>query len=217
MRHAHQLLKTTPRLALCVAALAGLAACHRATEPTAGQLTEAMHAYLAQRGNLCLAKNTWPIDVTQHDVDVGARNALQMPVLERLGLVESGVAQVEVDDEGARHAMKVRRYALTEAGRKFYIARPAGVAAPQRDFCAASLSLDRIVGWNVSPPAGSAPRQAVVTYTYRVDAAPWTHDAQVQAVFPVVAGVVRGAGKSELQETFTLTEAGWVAVDLQGT
>lgn len=120
-------------------------------------LDAALHAYLAKRGDLCLAKNTWPIDLTQHEIDSGARNALQLPVLERLGL-----ASWELHGSGAN-------------------------------------------------------RQAVVTYTYRVDAASWTKDAEVQKVFPVVAGVIRGAGTAQLQETFAYRDAGWIAVDLQGT
>ena len=93
--------------------------------------------------------------------------------------------------------------------------RGKGDGARNGDFCAAHLSLDRIVGWELR---GSGPqRQAVVTYTYQVDAAPWTKDAEVQKVFPVVAGVIRGAGTAQLQETFAHGDAGWVAVDLQGS
>jgi hypothetical protein len=209
--------------ALCALALACLAACTRSDEPNAEVLTAAMNSYLAQRGDLCLAKNTWPIDVTQHEIDSGARNALQMPVLERLGLVASTVAEVDVDDAGTKHHMKVRRFVLTDAGRKYYVVRAApnsagaNAAAPKGDFCAAKLSLDRIVKWDVRKPSDGTPRQAVVTYTYRIDAAPWTHDAEAQKVFPVVASVVRGAGTAQLEETFSQTDAGWVSVDLQGS
>ena len=216
--------------ALCALALASLAACTRSDEPNAKVLTAAMNTYLAQRGDLCLAKTTWPIDVTQDEIDSGARNALQMPVLERLGLVASTVAEVDVaDDQGTKHHMKVRRFALTDAGRKYYVRRaaPKGAGASpttgatavaaKGDFCAAKLSLDHIVKWDVRKPSGSTPRQAVVTYTYRIDAAPWTRDAEAQKVFPVVAGVVRGAGSAQLEETFSLTDAGWVSVDLQGS
>ena len=178
-------------------------------------LAAGLNTYLAQRGDLCLAKNVWPIDVTQHEVDVGARNALQMPVLERLGLVSSTIAQVEVDDEGTTHRMKVRRYALTEEGRKHYHVRTGTDSkAALGDFCAASLSLDKVVGWELVK--GAEP-SAVVTYTYRIDAAPWTRDAEAQKVFPMVANVVRGAGTAKLQETFRRTDHGWVAVDLLGS
>ena len=81
----------------------------------------------------------------------------------------------------------------------------------QGDFCAAKLSLDKVVSWDLQQ------RHAVVTYTYKVDAAPWTRDSELQKVFPMVAGVVRGAGTATLQETFTLTDKGWIAVDLLGS
>lgn len=197
--------------ALMLGSLGGLAGCAR-HDPEAKALDTALHTYLAQRGDLCLAKNTWPIDLTQHEIDSGARNALQLPELERLGLAKSTVAEVDVDDEGTLHHMKVRRYALTAAGRKFYITRRTAQGAPRGDFCAAHLRLDHIVGWVLH--GSGAGRQAVVTYTYQVDAAPWTQDAAVQRVFPVVAGVIRGAGTAQLQETFAHGDAGWTAVDL---
>ena len=192
--------------------LAGIGGCTHDSNATA--LDAALHTYLAARGDLCLAKSTWPIDLTQHEIDSGARNALQLPVLERLGLASSTVAEVDLDDEGTPHHVKVRRYALTDAGRTFYIARSSGDGARRGDFCAARLSLDRIVGWELH--GSGAGQQAVVTYTYRVDAAPWTKDAEVQKVFPMVAGVIRGVGTAQLQETFVRRDAGWIAVDLLG-
>jgi hypothetical protein len=202
---------------LALAAVAGLAACSRATEPTAEALSAGLQTYLAQRGDLCLGKNDWPIDLTQREIDAGARNALQLPVLERLGLLRSTVAEVDVkDDNEVAHHMKVRRYALTDSGRSYYLEREQtqrdGHKIRRGDFCAAKLSLDKIVRWELK--GEGAQRQALVSYTYRIQAAPWTADAEVQKVFPVVAGVVRGAGSAQLQEAFRPTEAGWVAVDL---
>jgi hypothetical protein len=48
-----------------------------------------------------------------------------------------------------------------------------------------------------------------VTYTYKVDAAPWTGDADVQKAFPMVDRVVRGAGTMQLKQNFKRTEGGW--------
>ena len=115
----------TPRVIalFCIAFACSLAACSRGADAGADTFATGLQSYLSQRGDLCLAKNTWPIDVTQHEIDVGARNALQMPVLERLGLVKSSVAEIDVDDEGTMHHMKVRRYALTDEGNKYYLER----------------------------------------------------------------------------------------------
>lgn len=204
-------------LAASALALTALAGCARSTEASADQFAAGLTDYLAQRGDLCLAKTDWPIDLTQHEIDTGARNALQLPVLERLGLVSSTVAEVEArDDQEVAHAMKVRRYALTEAGRQFYLTRerptPSGGRQTVRDFCAARLSLDRVVRWELT--GDGQDRLATVSYTYQVKAAPWTSDAELQRVFPVVAQVIRGAGSAELQERFRRTATGWVAVDL---
>jgi hypothetical protein len=208
-----------PVIVMTMLVIAAIAACTRSSDPSAADLTSAMNTYLAARGQLCLGKTNWPIDVTQHEIDSGARNALQMPVLERLGLVSSSVADITVDDEGASHRMKVRRYELTDAGRSYYVKRSLRSASSTQaagDFCAARLTLDRIVGWDIHPGDGKTPT-ATVRYTYHVDAAQWTSDPEAQKVFPMVAGVVRGAAKAELEESFTRTATGWVAVDLQGT
>ncbi|MES2534023.1 MAG: hypothetical protein V4636_23460 [Pseudomonadota bacterium] len=216
-------MRSISSIALCALAV-GLGACSGtpADAPSDAVFTTAVQNYLARHGDLCLAKNHWPIDVTQHEIDVGGRNARQMPVLERLGLVDSSVAEVDVDDEGTLHHMKVRRFALTDAGRKYYVVRDVSGdasrnAVGQGDFCAAHLSLDRVVGWKLNPAAEGRPQRAVVSYTYKIDPAPWTSDAEAQRVFPVVAGVVRGAGTAQLQESFRQTKDGWVPVELEGS
>ena len=203
-----------------VACLLTLAACNKKNDLNTENITSGMNAYLAKRGDLCLAKNTWPIDVTQREIDAAARNAVQMPVLEKVGLVSSSVASVDVKNEDATTTIKVNRYELTDAGKKYYLAKPirsqgsdGSVKIQQGDFCPVRLSLDKVVGWEASK-AGNSPQEIVVNYTYKVDAAPWTQDAEVQKVFPVVAGIVRGAGSVQLKEAFNLTQDGWVAQDL---
>src|SRR5471032_2446465 len=130
--------------ATALALVAALAGCGHPTEPSATDIGAALTAYLAQRGDLCLAKSQWPIDVTEREIRTGARNAVQMPVLEKLGLVTMGVAEADaMDDDGVAHHMKVRRYALTDAGRKSWIVRTVhganGKTLAQGDFCAARL------------------------------------------------------------------------------
>ena len=198
---------------LCIAALG---ACSSNTDANLENFTAATQAYLARKGDLCLAKTSWPIDVTQHEVKLGARNALQMPVLEKLGLVRSSVITAASTGQGA--AADVRRYELTDAGKKYYLHRETrsaaagGAGIEQGDFCAARLSLDKVVGWETLRTA-SGGREAVVSYTYKVDAAPWTQDADIRKVFPMVDYIVRGQQSAQLKEAFTLTERGWTAKD----
>ncbi|MGJ7528724.1 hypothetical protein [Variovorax sp. GB1P17] len=197
-------------LALGVAALAVLAGCGpQKPEANLQNLTVAMNDYLAKKGDLCLGKTQWPIDVPQREAGTRARNALQMPVLEHIGLVSSSTAKVQETREGEQATeITVTRYALTEEGKKYVYTRE-----PQNDFCAARLTLDKIVGWEARKDGKDA-SAVVVTYTYKIDAAPWTSDADVQRVFPMVDRVVRGAGTMQLKQNFKPSESGWVPADI---
>ena len=203
-----------------LAALAMLAACSNKTDLNNENISAGMNTYLAKRGDLCLAKNVWPIDVTQKEVDTGGRNAIQMPILEKLGLAKSSVATVTATEEGVSADIKVRRYELTDEGKKYYLNKEmrsvksdGDIKFQKGDFCAAKLSLDKVVGWEDSKTDNGS-KMVAVSYTYKIDPAPWTSDADIQKVFPMVDKVVRGAGTMQLKESFKLTSEGWVAVDL---
>ena len=200
--------------------VAALSACNSKTDLNKENLTTGMEAYLAKRGDLCLAKNVWPIDVTQREIDAGGRNAIQMPILEKMGLVSYSVATVRATADGVSADIKVRRYDLTDEGKKYYLHKEmrsiksdGDIKIQQGDLCAAKLTLDKVVGWEVSKTSGNE-KMVVVNYTYKADAAPWTKDIDVQHVFPMVDRIVKGAGTMQLQESFKLTPDGWVAVDL---
>jgi hypothetical protein len=204
---------------LCAALL--LAACSHRTDASAENFTTGLHAYLEQRGDLCLGK-TWPVVVSEQEAQHGSRNALQMPVLEKLGLVSASPVMVEAPkgDSDAPPAPPVmipgRRYELTEAARRYVRQRPSPIGAdrtPHDDLCAARLSLDRVVKFEPAGKNQERPAQRV-SYTYSVDAAPWTADPSVAPVFPMIDRVIRGSGRAELQETFVLTDRGWVAQEL---
>ena len=121
------------RAATALAALALLTACHhpQAQLPTRDNFTTALNDYLAQRGNLCLAKYDWPRDVTEADRQARSLDAQQMPSLETLGLVSSHDAQVtRKGADGASAVVPAREYALTAEGRKYYLHVPVVVATP---------------------------------------------------------------------------------------
>lgn len=193
-------------LALGTVALAVLAGCGpQQPEANLQNLTVAMNAYLARKGDLCLGKTRWPIDVPQREVGTRARNAVQMPVLEHAGLVSASTAQIEDSKEGEQPAqITVTRYTLTDEGRKYFHTRET-----QSDFCAAHLTLDKVVGWEARKDDKDT-SAVVVTYTYRIDPAPWTGNADVQKAFPMVERMVRGAGTMQLKQNFRRTETGWV-------
>lgn len=204
-----------------VACLLLLAACGRGAAPAPDPLEAAVRTYLAKRGALCLGKNAWPIDVPVHQAQRGERDAVQMPVFERLGLVRGTNMTVGLSDDHGGVPTDVRRYELTDAGRQYYLARERGRGASgetlyeKSDLCVARLSLDKIVRTDVKG-GDAGPREATVAYTYTVDAPPWTRDPELQTVLPAVARVLGGAGTAELAESFTYTSDGWVAHELLG-
>ena len=191
-----------------------LAGC-QPSDPAA--LEAAMRAHLAVRGQLCLAQQRWPIDVTPRETELRARNALQLPVLERLGLVQSTEVVLEAGEGPRAGGATVRRYVLTAQGRVFYIERPmpdgGADAPPVHDFCPVRLRLLRVVQ-QVLGTDDAGRRRALLHYTYEVDAPAWTGDAELQRVFPVIAGVIRGAGTAQLQQAFVRSETGWIAAAL---
>lgn len=215
---------TPTRMLLAAAMLPlALAACSHADDPRAANeanFRRAMTDYLARRGDLCLARSSWPVDITREELAQGSRNSVQLPVLERLGLVASSQVEIDLPAEDARPARRTKgtRYQLTDSGRRYYLARAphqrdTGTRPPDRDFCVAHLTLRKVVGWE---PPGSAAEGAetVVSFTYDIAAAPWTSDADARRVFPVVDRIVQGAGRLQLKEAMVLTAQGWQAKDL---
>jgi hypothetical protein len=164
--------KTLAGIAL-VCALAACSTSHDANAPTAENLAAPLDDYLAQRGDICLAMVDWPIDLTEAEAGAGARHAIQFPVMEQLGLVHSTIVAVPKSSENPDGAVK--RFELTDAGRKFYkphasAARGAEQQQPANDFCVAHLKREQIVDVKVDASNAQHP-MAVVSYTYQVETA----------------------------------------------
>lgn len=181
-------------------------------------LTAAVNTFLAQRGHLCVGKYNWPIYVL--DSEKGRTNdALQMPVLERLGLVTGKNMMIQGPGKGKKVFAHARQYQLTQEGQRNYLHIPEVVAtATQRithpaDFCVATLTLDQVVGWE-KPVQGNGGIMTSVVYTYKIDPPPWTKDPEFQRVFPMVTRVIEGAGTLQLREGMHLTKTGWFADEI---
>jgi len=192
--------------------------CANSTEPNQKILASALEKYLAQNGDFCLGKFDWPIDVSEAEFGMKTRDALQMPVLEKLGLVVSSQAEAMRKVGDAELPVPVKRYALTEAGKAYYIAKESSSVSAGRkvthshDFCAGKLSLSKLVGWEKPVEQGGI-QETTVTYTYKIAAAKWSHDPEIQQVFPMLARVVNGEGTMQLKQQFRLTGASWLAVN----
>jgi len=184
-------------------------------------LAAAMGKYLAQQGDFCLGKVDWPIDVSALDIEMGTRDAVQMPVLEKLGLVAStdGSALRKQGEAEESESVEVKRYALTEAGKKFYLDKEISstTASGKRvvhhgDFCAGKLSLDKLVRWD-KPTVVGEHTETTITYTYKIAAAEWTRDPDARKVFPMVDRILKGEGSMQLQQHFRLSGKSWIAVN----
>ena len=199
---------------MAAAAVFALAGCSRPDPDaqTRAAFEAGLRSFLASgHDQLCLGMYDWPIDLTEAEAGAHARHAVQLPVFEKLGLAHGTVVAVPRSSENPDGAVK--RYALTEEGRKYY--RPHahtgrdGTAHPN-DFCVARISLDHVEGWRLDPSQSSA----TVSYSYRIDPAPWLRDADALRVLPMVAKVIAGAGGGlQLHQGFMRGPRGWVAVD----
>jgi hypothetical protein len=200
---------------LLVIALAG---CTSKLDASRESFTRGMRAYLERRGDLCVGRPSWPIDVDTRAGAAAPNDALQLPVLERLGLATSTVLPVRV--AGQATPFEARRYRLTAEGRAHYLDRrtrqPVSPDEPDvgrhADLCVLSLGLAKVERWEVQKDA--RPPTALVSYTYTVEAPAWASDAGFEKVFPAVARVRRGAGTAQLVEGFTLGPDGWTANEL---
>ncbi|MDB5829671.1 MAG: hypothetical protein JWQ73_3891 [Variovorax sp.] len=209
-RRARTFIETLTGIAL-VCALAACGTRNDATAPTAENLAAPLDDYLARSGDLCLAMFDWPIDLTEAEAGSGARHAVQFPVMEQLGLVHSTIVTAPKSSESPDGAVK--RFELTDAGRKFY--KPHAYAARgaehPNDFCVAHLKREKIVDVKLDASDAHHPL-AVVSYTYQIDPAPWLQNADAQRVFPMITRIMNGAGgQQQLRQGFTLGDKGWVA------
>ena len=190
-----------------------LAGCRRpdAKAPSREAFETGLRSFLADgHDQLCLGMYDWPIDLTEAEAGAGSRHAVQLPVFEKLGLATSTVVPVPRSTENPDGAIK--RYALTDEGRKYFRTHPHksrdGAVHPN-DFCVARISLDHVDSWQLD----AQHQAATVSYSYRIEPAPWMQDTEAQRVLPMVAKVIKGAGGGlQMHQGFALGQQGWAAV-----
>lgn len=209
------MISTLPKTLMMATAVLIVSACGKSNDhsaPTRENFKSALDDVLAKRGDVCLAMFNWPMELTPAEAGAGSRHAVQLPVFEKLKLVTSTVVAVPRTDDNPQGVIK--RYALTDEGRKYYKPHAYtgrdGVEHPS-DFCVAHIKPDKVVSWELDQHDAKHPL-AVVNYTYQIEPAPWMQDADAQRVLPMVAQVIRGAGSGmQMHQGFTLGEHGWVA------
>jgi hypothetical protein len=183
-------------------------------QPSAAELTGAVNHYLSEHGELCVGKFTWPRVVTQEDRQAHTNDAVQLPVLERLGLVESS----EISVPAAEAAAKATQYSLTAKGRRYYLDKKHVTLSAHeqpvehdKDLCVASLRLAKVVKWSAPEPVHGSP-ETVVRYTYHVKAADWMADPEARQVFPVADRIIRNQDNMLMSATVKLQDGKWVPV-----
>ena len=80
--------------------------------PGVRDLTPAVKAFLVDHGDLCLAWYTWPRELSAEQQRSGLNEAVQLPVLEHLGLVTS----TDAPSGGTG-----KLYSLTAKGQRYYV------------------------------------------------------------------------------------------------
>lgn len=175
--------------------------------------TKAINQYLAKHGQECtFFAQTFPIDIPASELKDQYGTAPQMAALERARLVRgsntTAVIRGMMGALGPSASRSVRRYELTDEGRKYSQMKP-GVFGQNAGFCYGHETIDSIVRW--TEPAVMGPyTQSEVTYTYKIaDLAPWAKQAEVQQAFGDIRTTVSGISKDDETAGLQLTDKGW--------
>ncbi len=187
-------------------------------EPNESLLSDALASRLEQRGDFCLGKFEWPIDVSLEDDTAKTNDAIQMPALEKAGLVSSTNEQVTSKEGETETHLTVKRYVLSDTGKKFYLERESTTTTSSGikvlhhgDLCPAKLSLSKIVKWE-KPFKSGENWETTARYTYKVKAADWANDPDIQKVFPLLSRIIHGEGNMQLQQRFRFSGQAWIAI-----
>lgn len=211
-------------LAFAVVGAITLTACGSKTDANEKNFGVAISQYLDKKGELCLRLNKWPVDVTEMDLRlqkaIPTGTAGQMQALAAVGLVSEVDTEVDqigmVDNKPTGHKFKVKRYTLTDAGKKFYreqevnqIGLGGSKKVMQGDICYGKKALDKVVKWEGPMKFGDY-QEANVKYLYKIDnLADWTKKPEFLVAFPYVGQIVEAAGTQEQQGGVKLTSLGW--------
>lgn len=200
-----------------VLALAGCGSKQDANEKNFGA---AISQHLDKSGELCLRLDKWPVDVSEMELRLQTGSVGQMEALAAIGLATGSDTEVDqigmFDKKPTGHKFKVKRYTLTDEGKKYYrekevdqIGLDGRKKVIQGDICYGKKALDKVVKWEGPMKFGDY-QSANVTYLYKIDGlAEWAKKPEFLTGFPYVAEIIDGAGKKEQQRGVKLTNLGW--------
>lgn len=197
-----------------IACMLALTACNSTKKASETNFKKAINEYLAKHGEACtVIGRQFPIDVPRSEQVEQYGIAPKLVALEQVGLLHASDTTVVVHGmldplRGSGPAQHVKRYELTEAGKKYFQQIP-GMLGQTNGFCYGQKSVDAIVKWT-EPVSIGASSQTEVIYTYKiVDVAPWTQSPGVLQAFPDIRTTVNGASKTTEVVGLQLTSKGW--------
>ena len=205
---------------LCVMVLGTLllVGCGSKGDANEKNLSDATNAYLVKKGQLCLGIATkWPVDLQDSDRGPGIVRGSEMSALETIGLVRSHEAETEFTPLSGTRPVKTKilRYELTDDGKKFYQEKDAigliGEKESRGDICFGQQALDSVIKTEGPITVGDR-KEMTLYYTYKIkNLADWAKNPDIQKTFPGIVATINGAGKTTMNQNFTLTDQGWEA------
>ena len=199
-----------------LAALFFLAGCNNTKKPSKANFTKAINQYLAKRDDACSSLGqTLPVNVTVSEQKDRYGIGPQLAALEEAGLVHSTNTTAVVHGmldalQGSRPPQPVRRYELTDRGKRYYRQVPA-TFGKNGIFCYGQETVDSIIKWT-EPATMEGASLSEVTYTYKIAGlAPWAKQPHVQQAFPDLRQTLNEASKANETAGLQLTNKGWEA------
>lgn len=194
--------------------LVALCGCNNERKPSAANFIKAINAYLAKHGQACaLVDQTFPANVTLPEQKQQTGIGPQAAALEQAGLVRGSNTTAVVHGfmdalSGSTAPQPVRRYELTDEGKKYFRQRLVGLGQAG-EFCYGQKAVASIVKW--TEPAAMGPyTQSEVTYSYKiVNLAAWAQQPGIQQAFPDIRSTLQDASKPDQITGLVLTNKGW--------
>ena len=195
-------------------ALFFLAGCNNTKKPSNANFTKAINQYLAKPDDACSSLGqTLPVNVTVPEQKDQYGIGPELAALEEAGLVRSTNTTAAVHGmldalRGSTPPQPVKRYELTDQGKKYYRQIPA-TFGQNGLFCYGRETVDSIIKWT-EPGTMEGATLSEVTYTYKIaNLAPWAKQPDVQQAFPDLRQTLNEASKANQTAELQLTNKGW--------
>ncbi len=197
-----------------IAVLLALTACNDMKKPNNTNFANAINEFLMKHGESCtVIGRQFPIDVPRSEQSEQYGIGPKLAALEQAGLVHSSDTTAVVHGilyplRGSTPPQPVKRYELTEDGRKYFQQIPSSLGQTS-GFCYGQKRVDSIVKWT-EPATVATSSQPEVTYTYRiVDPAGWAERPEIQQAFSDIRTTINGASKTTQIAGLQLSNKGW--------